>query len=499
MIHSVSQEGLIISICLPWSSAPRINREIDLWEDKIKESKKFFLWVHYFDPHHPYLANGPWIENYTSQAVTQKLNLSGKSWPELTKLIPTFKEDPQALSNLIALYDSEINSVDSYVGELIQKYELDNNTLIIITSDHGEEFLEHNQLGHGENLFQETIHIPLIVKLPYSSKKETVERQVNLVDIMPSIAHILAINSPQQALGKIIWEKKGIFLWLKNLLWRRGVSTDYNFSELDIESTLKTIITPEWKYVYNYKNKTDQLYNLSIDPSELNNLVDKESNQRNMLQEKLFAWSENAKRYPPKNASFELTEEDEKRLEALGYLTAKETGDEDYEGISNEKDNYWIEAEHADVVVRPLEIATDENASSGSFVYAPNGTGNEYTPGGTIMATYSVNISQAGVYILWGRVQASDASDNSFFVQIDDNIDNLWDVETGNDWHWDQVNDNNVLDPVRFILAAGVHTIRIKLREDGTKIDKLLLTYNADYVPSGTGGIAENHRSSEDH
>ena len=56
-----------------------------------------------------------------------------------------------------------------------------------------------------------------------------------------------------------------------------------------------------------------------------------------------------------------------------------------------------------------------------------------------------------------------------------------------------------MLDPVRFILAAGVHTIRIKLREDGTKIDKLFLTYNADYVPSGKGGITENHRDSEGH
>ena len=61
--------------------------------------------------------------------------------------IPTFKKHPQTLSNLIALYDSEINYVDSHIGRLIKKLELDNDTFIIITSDHGEEFLEHGGLN----------------------------------------------------------------------------------------------------------------------------------------------------------------------------------------------------------------------------------------------------------------------------------------------------------------------------------------------------------------
>jgi hypothetical protein len=101
------------------------------------------------------------------------------------------------------------------------------------------------------------------------------------------------------------------------------------------------------------------------------------------------------------------------------------------------------------------------------------------------MATYTVHIAHAGVYILWGRVKASHGGDNSFFVQVDDNEDNLWEVEMGGHWHWDKINNRDILDPVRFILTSGAHTIRIKLREDGTKLDKLLLTNNADFVPNG--------------
>jgi len=152
--------------------------------------------------------------------------------------------------------------------------------------------------------------------------------------------------------------------------------------------------------------------------------------------------------------------------------------------------NLWLEAEHANTIVPPLEIADDEEASGGRFIYAPNASGSEYTPGGSIAATYEVTISQPGVYFLWGRVQARNTNDDSFFVKVDDNADNLWGVEIGEQWHWDTVNDRDIADPVKYMLTSGVHTISIKLREDGTKLDKMLLTNDPDFVPSGEGGVA---------
>ena len=76
---------------------------------------------------------------------------------------------------------------------------------------------------------------------------------------------------------------------------------------------------------------------------------------------------------------------------------------------------HWLEAENADSVVNPFQVVDDENASEGKYVYSANGTGNQYTPG-PIMLTYTVNISHAGEYIMWGRVKASDDKDNSFFI-----------------------------------------------------------------------------------
>ncbi len=305
--------------CLSFLPAPDVNKIIYSWEDEIRNSKRFFLWVHYFDPHQFYQPRDPWIKQYTSNELTERLKLFKKSDLELLKLIPTFKKNPQVLSNLTALYDSEINYVDLYIRKLIKALELDKNTLIIITSDHGEGFLEHDQLGHANNLYQETIHIPLIVKLPNSIRKTISNRHVNLIDIMPTILDILDINPPEQTIGKSFLEKKRILSWLKKTLLRKDTLA-YIYSELERSDTLKTIMTSEWKYIYNYKSKTEELYNIKSDPLEKNDLAEKNIKQRNKLREQLFDWVSSSKKYPTKRQPTQLSPEEKEKLRLLGYI-----------------------------------------------------------------------------------------------------------------------------------------------------------------------------------
>ena len=148
----------------------------------------------------------------------------------------------------------------------------------------------------------------------------------------------------------------------------------------------------------------------------------------------------------------------------------------------------WFEAESADRVVRPFEIAVDKGASNGKFLHVPNGTGSEYGLEGSTMATYTVTVRIGGEYVLWGRIRTPTPQDNSFFIQIDNDVENLWEASVANKWHWDKVSDREILDPVPFVLAEGVHTIMVKLREDGTQLDKFLLTNKTDFVPIGKGG-----------
>jgi hypothetical protein len=173
------------------------------------------------------------------------------------------------------------------------------------------------------------------------------------------------------------------------------------------------------------------------------------------------------------------------------YANQQDSNGDRTEAAPSPLENLWFEAESANTVVSPLEIAADEDASNGRFLYAPNGSGSKYSLEGTIMATYNITVPKAGEYVLWGRVWAPSPKDDSFFIQIDDGIENLWEIGINNQWSWDKVNDRGILDPVSFKLTEGAHTIMVKLREDGTQIDKLLLTNQTAFVPVGKGPVAE--------
>jgi hypothetical protein len=134
----------------------------------------------------------------------------------------------------------------------------------------------------------------------------------------------------------------------------------------------------------------------------------------------------------------------------------------------------------------PLEVAKDEHASGGRFIHSSIGAGSRYSPS-FVMARYTVTLAKGGEYILWGRVKAESGKNDSFFIEIDNGFDNFWRVKKSKRWTWDMVNYNKRTDPVKFYLTAGRHMIKVKLREEGTKLDKLLLTNALDFVPTGRG------------
>ncbi|MBN2458120.1 BNR-4 repeat-containing protein [Candidatus Woesearchaeota archaeon] len=133
-----------------------------------------------------------------------------------------------------------------------------------------------------------------------------------------------------------------------------------------------------------------------------------------------------------------------------------------------------IEAEDADSITGPMQIAKDTESSGGSYIYVPNGAGS----GGA--AIYNLEIETAGDYVIWGRVIAPNGTDDSFYVEIDDSGDKLWDMQSCSVWQWDIVSDRGQEDPVKFYLTEGEHTLKVKKREDGAKLDKLVVTDDLD-------------------
>ena len=144
----------------------------------------------------------------------------------------------------------------------------------------------------------------------------------------------------------------------------------------------------------------------------------------------------------------------------------------------------WLEGENA-IIGAPMVIESDFSASGNKYIHVPNGNWDEWSPrqyGG--YAEYTFQIPEAGDYVIWGRVIAGNNRDDSFFVSTDGNNFALWDVQISNTWIWDQVNDRGGADPFVFHLAAGQNTLIIDQRETGTKLDRILITNDLEYLPT---------------
>ena len=129
-----------------------------------------------------------------------------------------------------------------------------------------------------------------------------------------------------------------------------------------------------------------------------------------------------------------------------------------------------------------MVVGADAQASGGKYIWVPEGKGTLFDPaatGGEILYRFTVPI--ADTYAVWGRVLVNGG--DSFFVEMDDNVPLLWSTQNGQgNWVWDQVHEGSTA-PVRFTLTTETHTLRIKQREDGTKLDQILITNDLSYTP----------------
>jgi hypothetical protein len=149
----------------------------------------------------------------------------------------------------------------------------------------------------------------------------------------------------------------------------------------------------------------------------------------------------------------------------------------------------WIEAEDGDIDL-PMEFNGDSSASSGAYLWVPKGSGNVYSPSSSSgTAQYAFNISVSGTYRIWARILAKAGDCNSFFAAMDNGTFNRWEMKLSSSWTWDLINAHGVADPMLFKLSAGTHTLTLMQREDGTMIDRILITSDTRYVPKDTTDV----------
>lgn len=145
-------------------------------------------------------------------------------------------------------------------------------------------------------------------------------------------------------------------------------------------------------------------------------------------------------------------------------------------------DTFQFEAESG-ALVAPMVSAVDATASNSHYVWIPAGQGNNTSQTGTTgIAAFTFNAPVAANYYVWARVKAANTSDDTFWVKMDSGTYQTWTLPVSSSWTWDKVN-SSTQDPVIWALQPGNHTVRVRWREDGAKLDRVIITSNPNYLP----------------
>lgn len=154
---------------------------------KLKK-KCYFAYIHYMGAHMPY-DSSKYIPGFIEDLFKHDFIGDSLDYKEIRELAYKDKLSDKDKAHLLALYDAEIRFIDENIKEitsLLKENNLLEKTVIIITSDYGEEFWEHNNYGHGHSLYQELLHVPLIISGGKIEPNEILSR-VGLIDILPII------------------------------------------------------------------------------------------------------------------------------------------------------------------------------------------------------------------------------------------------------------------------------------------------------------------------
>ena len=262
------------------------------WMDN-NRGRRLFLFLNYYDPHSPYIPP----EKFAWTFVPAGADLRGR------KVTPEER---------VALYDGEILYMDRYIGHLLEGMRADgmyDDALIVVTADHGELLGEHGKFGHGNYLYQEEIHIPLLVKYPRGETRPgRTDAAVQLPDVMAIILERLGLPLPAGTQGGLPPDSGHPL-----------VAEAYPLPVTSSDGHWRALLEEEHKLLWNSKGD-HLLFDLKADPGERNNLVASKPRRADAMMRRLNGYLATLPAPGPPGPERNLDEETRKALESLGYL-----------------------------------------------------------------------------------------------------------------------------------------------------------------------------------
>ncbi len=213
---------------------------------------------------------------------------------------------------LKAAYLSEVRKTDEAMREALLELGVDDQTLIVVTSDHGEELLDHGWYGHRQSLYQELVHVPLVIRLPGKIKAGTViDTPVSLVDLYPTLLDLLGIPIPAGLSG----------VSLVPLIEEKEIQSRNLYLEVDgQQGQMRGLVQYPWKLIHNLSDSSDLLFNLEKDPKERKDLSAGQPARVEKMRQILLTWVKQSKVRWNDNRIKRLSRREIKQLRKMGYV-----------------------------------------------------------------------------------------------------------------------------------------------------------------------------------
>ncbi len=253
------------------------------WFEKRNQQDPFFAFVHFYDPHDPYQP-------------------PAKFYP--------------AIQSAQEFYKGEIKYVDFVLGnlfDLLRKAGVWENTIVLVTSDHGEMLQEHGEYGHGFFLYRPSLHVPLILHIP-ETRPKVISDPVQLVDLAPTLLHLTGLPVPEHFQGESVTPLIRAGAKKKN---RQAFAESY-FASIQLGvSPLMSIQEGAFKYI---ESPRPELYNLEEDSAEMHNLYSEKRKIADSLKQKLAKYQKAYQTEYSKVEKKKVSAEEAEQFAALGYL-----------------------------------------------------------------------------------------------------------------------------------------------------------------------------------
>jgi arylsulfatase A-like enzyme len=237
----------------PWPTSTDHTDKALEWLDEHAD-RDAFLWLHYRDPHAPFSPPREYVRGTPPDGLG--FEFGGQELTMRGFVVPSAGERRW----IRGLYDAEVRYIDAQIGRLVaalRRLDWYDDSLIVLTSDHGEEFWEHGAHGHGHSMYQELLRVPLIVKLPRSSRRGAVTTPVSIASVTPTVLDIASVPYEPATLSapSLLQEDAG------------GMGPLMATAQILFDRR-EAVFVDQFKYIVSLIDGREQLFDLARDPDE---------------------------------------------------------------------------------------------------------------------------------------------------------------------------------------------------------------------------------------